>query len=64
MLKIAHGEHPYQRKALEVKWHLNIQGAGKIVPVLQLANYFHLMTEQKYSHSMMKNFLTRVVKPS
>lgn len=41
---------------LEVKWHLNIQAADKMIPVLSLANHFHLITEHKYSHSMMKNF--------
>lgn len=43
---------------LEVKWHLNIQMADKMIPVLRLANHFHLITEHKYSHSMMKNFFT------
>lgn len=44
---------------LEVKWHLNIQAADKMIPVSPLASHFHLITEHKYLHSMMKNFFRR-----
>jgi len=43
---------------LEVKRHLNIQVSDKMIPVLPLANHFHLITQHIYSHSRMKNFST------
>lgn len=65
MLNTAHREHPYLYLGKAIRGEMaSQQAADKMVLILQLANHFHIITEHIYSHSTMRNFITRMVRPS